>query len=112
MSSVSIFQTMIDLVTQQQEKIAEHCRRLNVRRLDVFGSAARGEDFDPETSDVDFLVNFDKHGRLNAFDQYFELVESLEALFGRKVDLVEDRHFENPYFRASVEESRKPVYGA
>lgn len=35
------------------------CRRFGVRRLDVFGSASRGTDFDPEHSDVDFLVEFD-----------------------------------------------------
>jgi uncharacterized protein len=35
------------------------CRRFHVRRLDVFGSAARG-DFDPEHSDVDFIVEFDR----------------------------------------------------
>ena len=100
---------MIALITQKREGIAEHCRRLNVRRLDVFGSAARG-DFDEEKSDIDFLVEFGEHGQLNAFDQYFDLVESLETLFNRKVDLVVSRHFENPYFRASVEASREPVY--
>ena len=102
---------MIDLVKQKRIGIAEHCRRLNVRRLEVFGSAARG-DFDPETSDIDFLVEFGEHEHLNAFDQYFDLVESLEALFNKRVDLLEARPFENPYFRASLEESKEPVYEA
>ena len=101
---------MIDLVAQKREGIAEHCRRLNVRRLDVFGSAARGDDFDPERSDVDFLVEFDKHERLNAFDQYFDLAESLEALFERKVDLVTARSVTKPRFRANLEATKEPVY--
>ena len=104
---------MINLVTQKREGIAEHCRRLNVRRLDVFGSAARGDDFNPETSDVDFLVEFnefhghDEHGMAR---NYLDLEKSLEALFERKVDLVTARPFKNPYFRASIEASKEPVY--
>jgi len=101
---------MIDLVAQKREGIVEHCQRLNVRRLDVFGSAAREEDFDPEKSDIDFLVEFDRHEVPGALDRYLDLAESLEALLERKVDLVIARHFENPYFRASVEASKEPVY--
>ena len=100
---------MIDLVKQKRIGIAEHCRRLNVRRLEVFGSAARG-DFDPETSDIDFLVEFNEHDTPGISKRYFDLERSLMALFDRKVDLVVWRHFENPYFRASVEESKEPVY--
>ena len=104
---------MIDLIEQKRDQIAEHCRRLNVRRLDVFGSAARGDDFDPERSDVDFLVDFGEfnvNDKPSIVDRYFDLEESLVKLFNRKVDLIEERPFKNPYFRASVEESRKPVY--
>ena len=102
---------MISLVEQKRDGIAEHCRRLNVRRLDVFGSAATGT-FDPEKSDLDFLVEFAKHEHLDLFDQYFDLAESLETLFGRKVDLVRNRPFKNPYFRASVESTKESVYAS
>jgi predicted nucleotidyltransferase len=100
---------VIDLVEQKRSGIAEHCRRLNVRRLDVFGSAARG-DFDPEKSDIDFLVEFNDHHKPGIANRYFDLEKSLMALFDRKVDLVVWRHFDNPYFRTSVEESKEPVY--
>ena len=103
---------MIDLVAEKRSGIAEHCRRLNVRRLEVFGSAARGDDFDPERSDIDFLVEFYKHETPGALDRYLDLAESLEALLDRKVDLVINNHFANPYFRASVEASREPVYAS
>jgi predicted nucleotidyltransferase len=56
-----------------------------VRRLNLFGSAARG-DFDPQRSDVDFLVEFD---RTHTDALYFGLKEALEGLLGRPVDLVE-----------------------
>jgi len=100
---------MIDLVAEKREKIAEHCRRLNVRRLDVFGSAACGN-FDEEKSDIDFLVEFGKHEHLDLFKRYFDLVHSLEAMFNRKVDLVEAEAVRNPYFRATLEATKEPVY--
>ena len=100
---------MIDLILQKRDQIAEHCQRLNVHRLDVFGSAVNGS-FDEKKSDLDFLVEFGEHETLNIADRYFDLAESLEALFGRKVDLVRSRPFKNPYFRASVEAEKELVY--
>jgi hypothetical protein len=101
---------MLPLIEAQKQRIGELCRRFHVRRLEVFGSAARGGDFDPRRSDVDFLVEFDAGYRADAFDDYFDLKEGLESLLGRSVDLVVDRAIRNPYFRASVERSRQPVY--
>jgi uncharacterized protein len=49
---------MHSLIAAQRPAIASICRRYQVRRLEVFGSAARGADFDPERSDADFLVEF------------------------------------------------------
>jgi predicted nucleotidyltransferase len=45
------------VITENREKIAELCRAHHVRRLSVFGSAVR-DDFDPERSEVDLLVDF------------------------------------------------------
>ena len=100
---------MIELVTQNRDGIAEHCRRLNVRRLDVFGSAANGT-FDPEKSDLDFLVEFADETRPGIAKRYFDLEKSLMTLFGRKIDLVMAQPFENPYFRASVEAEKELIY--
>ena len=101
---------MIDLITQKREKIAEHCRRLNVRRLDIFGSAAMGT-FNPETSDLDFLVEFTDSDRPGILKRYLDLAESLEALFDRKVDLVTvAASHKKPRFRANVEASKELVY--
>jgi len=102
---------MLPLIETKRAEIAELCRRYHVRRLEVFGSAARGEDFDPARSDMDFLVEFDPAAKVSLFDTYFPLKEALETLFGRPVDLVEDGAVENPYLRAHIEQSREPVYG-
>lgn len=90
--------------------IAALCRRFGVRRLSVFGSAAT-EAFDPERSDVDFLVEFDPDAA-DRFDAYFGLKEELERLAGRPVDLVMPKSLDNPYFAASVARSRRDLYAA
>jgi predicted nucleotidyltransferase len=103
---------MHDLLTSNLDHLRELCRKHRVKRLDVFGSAARGDDFDPERSDLDFLVEFEPHQRKGLDDVYFELRDNLEALFGRKVDLVERSAIRNPYFRTLAETARVNVYVA
>jgi predicted nucleotidyltransferase len=86
------------------------CRRYGVRRLEVFGSATTSA-FDAQRSDLDLLVEFDgDHAHL--FDRYFGLKESLEALYGRRVDLVTVGSLKNPYFIAAVNKTRQVVYAA
>lgn len=99
---------MSDLLLDNREKIAELCRVYGVRRLEVFGSAATGT-FDEERSDIDLIVDFaDETPGLAR--RFVALAEELEALFGRKVDVLVDKSFRNPYFRASVNRSRTVVY--
>jgi len=100
---------MASIIEQHRDEVAALCRRAGARRLDVFGSAARG-DFDPATSDIDFLVEFDELPPKAYADAYFALRESLEKLFGRPVDLVTTGSVENPFFRERIEAERKPVY--
>ncbi|MSP12884.1 MAG: hypothetical protein EXR62_07995 [Chloroflexi bacterium] len=100
--------SMLDL-EELQPAIVALCQRLHVRRLDVFGSATTGR-FGPD-SDLDILVEFDRQPG-DLFNRYFELKEQLEALTGRPVDVVIAGAIKNPYFRASVEQSRKTIYAA
>ena len=99
-------------VESKREFIADLCGRLGVRRMDVFGSAARGRDFDAERSDVDLLVEFTPGTQGSSWGPYFELKERLEALLGRPVDLVEVGAVRNPYILAAIERDRQPLYGA
>lgn len=103
---------MPSVIEPYRDEIAQICRRFHVRRLDVFGSAARGTDFDPELSDVDFLVEFEPNADARTFDNYLDFKEALEALLGRPVDLVMLSAIENPYLRAGIERSREPVFAA
>lgn len=77
----------------------------------VFGSAAR-EDFDPDRSDVDLLVEFESLPEGGYADAYFGLREALETLLGREVDLVAASALLNPYVKADVERTKALLYAA
>lgn len=102
---------MHPVITQHRSGISAICRRYGIRRLEVFGSAARADDFDPSTSDADFLVEFasDAQPGLHSF---FGAKADLEKLLGRYVDLVEAGSVRNPYILASINRNRQAIYGA
>jgi uncharacterized protein len=97
----------IDLQTPQ---LAEVCRRYRVRELYVFGSAVTGRMHDQ--SDLDFIVLFESPVPTGAFDRFMGLKESLELLFGRRVDLLTLKPFRNPVFQAEVDQSKTLLYAA
>jgi predicted nucleotidyltransferase len=90
-------------------RLAAICRRHRVRRLGIFGSAARGEA--TESSDVDLLVEFEKGAETSLFDMV-RLQEDLSRLFGRKVDLATPAILENPYRRQAVLRDLREIYAA
>lgn len=93
---------------EHKHVIAKICTDLRVKRLDIVGSAARN-DFRPETSDIDVLVEFE--GVDSLFDRYFELKIHLELLLGRQVDVIQDSAVRNPYVRKSLDQDRVRIYG-
>ena len=106
---VSLAAIMIALVEEKKNDLADLCRRFNVERLDLFGSAARGS-FQSASSDLDFIVRFSASSAGSYLDRYLDFAESLEKLFERPVDLLTERSIRNPYFRRSVEATRQAVY--
>jgi uncharacterized protein len=88
------------------------CRRFHVRRLDLFGSAATGNGFDPDRSDVDVLVAFDPSVQGRRADAWFGLREVLERVSGRSVDLLTQESLRNPYLRRRVEAELRPLFQA
>ena len=101
---------MISLIYDNKDAIADLCRKYRIRKLDLFGSAATGA-FDPETSDVDLIVDLGEYEH-GVSRRYFRFADALELLFDRKVDLITEEQIRNPYFRHSVEEQRTNVYNA
>lgn len=97
---------MNPIIEAKKPEIIELCRQYGVIKLDLFGSAT-GPNWDPEVSDFDFVVEFDDYGTGIA-RRFVGFGDDLEALLGRKVDLVSDRAM-RPRFRKSVDRSREVV---
>lgn len=99
------------LLESKREGLAQLCRQYHVRRLELFGSAT-GPGFKPDTSDFDFLVEFEDLAPEDHADAFFGLMEALHRTFGRPVDLVERRAIRNPYFLQAIEPTRLVLYAA
>ncbi len=97
------------IIRKKIPEIARIAERRRVRRLGVFGSAT-SDRFDPETSDIDFVVEFKPMAPVEHAEAYFGLAEDLARLFCRKIDLVERSAIRNPFLRESMEETCKDVY--
>ena len=99
------------ILASKRASIGALCRKYAVRRLRLFGSALRDE-WDPATSDFDFLAEFDRPTAMNAFDQLMGFVIEMEALLGRKVDVVDWNAAKNPFFKRHAASSTKDVYAS
>ena len=99
------------LIEMNMDKIIALCHKFRVKSLSVFGSILT----DPfsEQSDVDFLVNFDTtdHEQWDYVSNYFGFRDALEALFNRKIDLIEEQGIRNPLFLAAINKHKMPIYG-
>ena len=92
-----------------KDRIAEFCRRWQVKELAIFGSAL-GDDFRPD-SDVDVLVVFQDDAKWNLFD-HMKAEEELKQIFGREVDLVEKKAIRNPFRRHHILSNYEVIYAA
>ena len=102
---------MLPQIEEKRAELEALCARYRVRRLALFGSGVDGS-FDPSRSDLDFAVEFAPMSPGEHSESYFGLLEALEALFQRPVDLVEYRPIRNPYFRRALEQSQVMIYDA
>ncbi|MDX9694253.1 MAG: nucleotidyltransferase domain-containing protein [Bacteroidales bacterium] len=97
------------LIERNIDKIRELCSKHKVRKLFVFGSVVT--DKFKKDSDIDLIVDFQGVDLYEYADNYFDLKESLENLFKRDVDLLEDKAIKNPYLRKSIDSSKQLIYG-
>lgn len=102
---------MIDLIEDKLPELKALCAKHHVVSLSLFGSAARG-DFDPKTSDLDFLVEFAALPPGELSRNFFDFSYAVEALFGRKVDLVFEKALRNPYRKAAILHDKQLLYDA
>ena len=102
---------MFTMTAEERTDVERLCREVGVKRLDLFGSAT-GDDFDPEKSDLDFLVEFLPEAAQPWMGEYLDLQTGLEKIFERKVDVVPDKRFKNRFFREAVKQTRRIIYAA
>lgn len=96
------------LLEEHMEEITELCLNHNVKNLYVFGSILT-ENFG-ESSDVDFVIEFEDIDPLDYMDNYFEIKYKLEALLNRKIDLLEAQSIDNPIFMQVLDRTKELIY--
>lgn len=102
---------MTELIESKRSELRTLCERYRVERLALFDSALRN-DFDPGYSDLDFAMEFQPMSPSEHAGAYFGLLEDLESLFGRRVDLVEIEAVRNPYLRQEIEGRKQVLAGS
>ncbi|MFM9983762.1 MAG: nucleotidyltransferase family protein [Flavobacteriales bacterium] len=90
--------------------IIELCKTHKVKSLYAFGSVLT--DAFNLNSDVDLIVDFTFMQAEDYADNYFDFKFSLEDVLKRNIDLIEEKAIKNPFFKESVNNQRKLVYGA
>jgi uncharacterized protein len=108
MNKSDLFRNM-SIVDKNIDKIRALCYKHKVKRLFVFGSILN-DNFN-KSSDIDFLVDFSGVDLYDYADNYFDLKKSLEDLLNRQIDLLEEKALKNPYFKETIDSSKKLIYG-
>jgi predicted nucleotidyltransferase len=99
----------MNLLEKNNEGIGTLCKKHGVKRLFAFGSVLT--DHFHKKSDVDLLVDFLNVDLYEYANNYFDLKNSLEKLFHRKVDLLEGNAIKNPYLKRAIDSSKMLIYG-
>ncbi|MCK4993463.1 MAG: nucleotidyltransferase domain-containing protein [Candidatus Omnitrophica bacterium] len=100
---------MLD-IKPYEEQIKKICIELQLKKLDLFGSATT-ENFGPN-SDLDIIVEFKNDVELNRFDSYFQLKKQLQSIFHRPIDIIIDGSVKNPYLKENIAQTRKNIYAS
>jgi len=100
----------MNLIESNIDNVRTLCQLHKVQSLFVFGSVL--SDKFQKDSDIDLIVDFQGVELYDYADNYFDFKASLENLFKREVDLLEDKAIKNPYLRKSIDSSKQLVYGS
>ncbi len=102
---------MTELIQNKLDDIISLCKKHRVNAISVFGSAAKGTL--NEENDIDLLVEFSQDiDVLDYADNYFSLLEQLQDIFNRKVDLVSIKSLKNPVLKEQIYQSKIDLYAA
>lgn len=98
----------MNLVEKNIDTIVSLCKLHKVKELYIFGSVLTPKF--SNSSDVDFLIQFDNIDILEYADNFFDFKEKLEKLLGREIDLLENQAIRNPIFRKVLDRDKQLVY--
>jgi len=104
-----IIKKRMNIVEQNSHAVSQFCKQHQVENMYVFGSVLT-KDFS-SVSDIDFLVRFGHVEAEKYFDNFIDLKMSLEQLFNRSVDLIEEQTVKNPVLRRTIDRNKKLIYG-
>ena len=99
----------MNLIDKNKSKIKSLCKKHRVKKLFAFGSVLTDKFTDQ--SDLDFIVDFDKKTIKDHFLNFFDFKYSLENIFGREVDLMEEQPIRNSFLRKNIENTKTLIYG-
>jgi predicted nucleotidyltransferase len=99
----------VNAIEMNIDKIRDLCIKHKVGMLFAFGSVLTNRF--QHNSDIDFVVDFAGVDLYDYADNYFDLKYSLQDLFKREVDLLEDKAIQNPFLRQSIDSSKQLIYG-
>ncbi|MCA9879636.1 MAG: nucleotidyltransferase domain-containing protein [Thermomicrobiales bacterium] len=106
----SVTEPLPEIVAAHLDELRALCREFGVTRLEVFGSVVTSR-FDPETSDVDFLVEYPPDHDLGPWaGRHTELEARLANVMERPVDLVMAEAIRRPRFLEAIRPTRRLLY--
>lgn len=102
---------MIALIQNKLDEIIAVCKQHHVGAISLFGSAAKNTMH--KDSDIDLLVEFSNDiDVLKYADNYFSLLEQLQNILNRKVDLVSSKSIKNSVLKKEIDQSKVNLYAA
>lgn len=99
----------MSIIELNRQSIIDICQKHKVKTLAVFGSVLTDKFRDD--SDIDFVVDFSDVDERDYADNYLEMQESLQNLFGRKIDLLENKAIRNSILLQTINDSKQVIYG-
>jgi predicted nucleotidyltransferase len=99
----------MNTLSAYKNEIDELCVTHKVRSLYAFGSVLNSNF--KTNSDIDLIVDFKDIDVNDYADNYFDFKFSLQDIFKRPVDLLEEQAIKNPYFKQAVDQTKELVYG-
>jgi predicted nucleotidyltransferase len=102
---------MIDLIQKNLSLIVAASKKHHVDAIALFGSAAK--DTMKEDSDIDLLVDFSEDiDVLDYADNYFSLMNQLQDILNKKIDLLSSKSLKNPILKEEIHQSKIDLYAA